>query len=84
MLINTQYQRITVRRGKNRATLAVAHSMLISIYYMLKDNIDFVDLGSNFYNQFNTEKKINSYLKKLKELGYEIQGENHNLIPKTN
>lgn len=78
-----QYQRITVRRGKNRATLAVAHSILISIYYMLRDNVTFVDLGANFYNQFNTEKKINSYLKKLKELGYEIPKENQNLIPQT-
>ena len=66
-----QYQRICIRRGKNRATLAVAHSILISIYYMIKNNVDFNDLGSNFYNQFNTEKKINSYLKKLKELGWD-------------
>jgi len=66
-----QYQRITIRRGKNRATLAVAHSMLIAIYHMLNEDLEFSDLGSNFYNQFNTEKKINSYLKKLKELGWE-------------
>lgn len=78
-----QYQRITVRRGKNRATLAVAHSMLISIYHMLKNDVDFIDLGPNFYNQFNTEKKINSYLKKLKELGYEIPMKNQNLIQPT-
>ena len=66
-----QYQRICVRRGKNRATLAVAHSMLISIYYMIKDGVEFNELGAEFYNQFNTEKKINSYLKKLKELGWD-------------
>lgn len=65
-----QYQRICIRRGKNRATLAVAHSILISIYHMIKDDLDFIELGSDFYNQFNTEKKINSYLKKLKELGW--------------
>lgn len=81
---SAQYQRITVRRGKNRATLAVAHSMLVAIYYIIKDDKEFVDLGSDFYNQFNTEKKINSYLKKLKELGYDISNETHNLIPKTN
>ena len=66
-----QYQRICIRRGKNRATLAVAHSMLISIYHMIKDNVEFNELGADFYNQFNTEKKINSYLKKLKELGWD-------------
>lgn len=32
-----QYQRISARRGKNRATLAVAHSMLIAIYHILKN-----------------------------------------------
>ena len=67
-----QYQRLIVRRGANRATVAVAHSMLIAIYYMLKDNVKFKDLDSDYYTKFNKEKKINSYLKKLKELGIEI------------
>lgn len=66
-----QYQRICLRRGKNRATLAVAHSILITIYHMIKEDVDFNELGADFYNQFNTDKKINSYLKKLKELGWE-------------
>lgn len=39
---------------------------------MLKDEQEFIDLGSDYYNQFNTDKKINSYLKKLAALGYKI------------
>lgn len=66
-----QYKRIATRRGKNRAAVAVAHSMLISIYHMLKENKDFIDLGSEYYNQFNKERKINSLLKKLNDLGWE-------------
>ena len=66
-----QFQRISARRGKKRAYVAVAHSMLIAIYHILKDNIPFVDLGSEYYNQFNKERKINVYLKKLKALGWE-------------
>ncbi len=66
-----QCQRLTVRKGKNKATMAVAHSMLISIYHILKDDVEYIDLGANFYNQFNTEKKIKSYLKKLDELGWD-------------
>lgn len=68
-----QYQRLMVRKGKNRATVAVAHSMLISIYYMLKNNLEYNDLGSDFYNQFNTQKKANSYIKKLEQLGYTVK-----------
>lgn len=65
-----QYQRLVVRRGKNRATVAVAHSILISIYHMLKENKPYTDLGENYYNQFNREHKIQGYLKKLASLGW--------------
>ena len=57
---------------KKRAYVAVAHSMLIAIYHILKYWIEFEDLGSEYYNQFNKERKINAYLKKLKNLGWEL------------
>jgi len=66
-----QYDKLVVRRGKNRAKVAVAHSMIISIWHMLKKNIPYVDLGCDYYNKFNTDKKISSYLKKLMELGWD-------------
>lgn len=67
-----QFDRLAVKRGKNRAVVAVAHSMLIAIYNMLAHNVPFCDLGEDYYNQFNTEKKINHYLKKLKNLGWQL------------
>lgn len=66
---SAQYNRISVRRGKNRATVAVAHSILIAIYHVLKNKTSYIDLGANYYNRFNRERKIAGYLKKLKELG---------------
>ena len=68
-----QYQRISMRRGKKRAILAIAHSILISIYYMMKEDKEYEELGADFYNKFNKEKKANAYMKKLKELGYDVQ-----------
>ena len=67
---SAQYNRICAHRGKKRAIVAVAHSMLIAIYHMLKEHVPFKDLGSEYFNQFNRERKINSLLKKLKELGW--------------
>ena len=69
---SAQYQRIAVRRGSNRATVAVAHSMLIAIYHMLKTGSLYRELSSEYYNQFNQEKKIQSYLKKLSALGWKL------------
>lgn len=66
-----QYDRLVVRKGANRATAAVAHSMLISIYHMLKYSVPFNDLGDNYYNQFNAERKINHHLNILKSLGWQ-------------
>ena len=66
-----QFMRISARRGSKRAYVAIAHSMLIAIYHILKDGVTFKDLGANYYNQFNKERKINAYLKRLKVLGWE-------------
>jgi len=65
-----QYDRLVVRRGKNRAKMAVAHSIIIAIWHMLKHDTEYNELGGDYYNRFNPEKKINMYLKKLAELGW--------------
>ena len=67
-----QFQRIRAHRGDKRAYVAVAHSLLIAIYHILKEGVAFQDLGADYYNQFNQERKINAYLKKLKALGWEM------------
>lgn len=68
-----QFQRISARRGRKRAYVAVAHSMLIAIYHMLKNGLIFSDLGVDYYNQFNKERKINACLRKLQSLGWTPQ-----------
>jgi transposase len=69
---HAQYERLVVRRGANRATVAIAHSMIIAIYHMLKDNIPFKDLGSDYYTKFNAESKAKYHLRKLQELGVSV------------
>ena len=64
-----QYERLTVRRGKKKAIVAVAHSMLVAIYNMLSRDLPYNELGADFFHQFNKEKKINYYLAKIKALG---------------
>ena len=69
---SAQYARISVRRGKKRAIVAVAHSILIAIYHVIKKDINYKDLGSDYYNKYNRERKIAGHLKKLKQLGWQI------------
>ena len=51
--------------------MAVAHSLLIAVYFVLCGN-EFKDLGADFYNHFNREKKINSHIKQLSKLGVDL------------
>lgn len=66
---HAQYQRLSVRRGKKRTIVAVVHSMLIAIYHLLKNGETFIDLGAEYDNQFNRERKVNAHLNKLHLLG---------------
>ena len=71
---SAQYSRLASHRGKNRATMAVAHSMAIAIFFVLS-GADFHDLGADFYTQFNREKKVNSHIKQLAKLGIDLPDE---------
>ncbi len=52
----------------HRATMAVAHPMLIVIYHVLRDGVAFVNLCSDFYTKFNRGKKIAADLKNYRPL----------------
>lgn len=45
-----QFMRISAHWGSKRAYVAVAHSMLIAIYHILKNGVVFKDLGAIYYN----------------------------------
>lgn len=71
---SAQYSRLVTHRGKNRATMAVAHSMAIAIYFVLS-GADFEDLGADYYTQFNREKKVSSHIMQLSKLGIALPDE---------
>ena len=53
--------------------MAVAHSMIIAIYHILKDKSRFMDLGSDYFNVINAEKIKNQNIKSLENLGFCVQ-----------
>jgi transposase len=44
----SQYRRLVARRGKKRALIAVGHSILVILYYLLKEGTQYADLGADF------------------------------------
>ena len=66
------YRRLVKRRGKKRAIVAVAHSMLVSIYYMLTRQQPYQDLGPNYFDQRRKVAKVDYLLRQLQRLGYQV------------
>ena len=68
-----RYHRIAARRGKKRALIAIAYSMLTTVYNILADNVAYNELGAQ-YVKSRIEKKRKKFLTaELSKLGYEVQ-----------
>ena len=67
-----QYHRLVPRRGKRRAAVAVAHSMLIAIYHLIKDGTVFQDLGPNHFDELDRQRVTQRAVRRLQALGYDV------------
>jgi len=67
-----QFRRIAARRGKKRATIAVAHSLLVTAYTMLKQKRHYQELGADFFDTLNQEHVRRNCVQRLHKLGYEV------------
>ena len=68
---SARYHRLAARRGKNRALIAIAHSIIKSVYHILNGN-EYRELGAEHVTM-RMESKRRSYLKKeLEKLGYDV------------
>lgn len=68
----TRYQRIATCRGGKRTLIAIAHTMLIAIYHILKEKKTYRDLGSEHYNDLNRDKLIKRNIQSLERLGVNV------------
>lgn len=66
------YRRLAARRGKKRAIIAVAHSLLVSFYHMLSKQQPYQELGADYFDQRQKGVKTNWLLQQLTKLGYDV------------
>jgi hypothetical protein len=67
-----QYHRLVPRRGRRRAAVAVAHSMLIVIYNLIKDGTIYQELGATHFDELDRRRVARRAVHKLQSLGYEV------------
>jgi transposase len=70
--LSAQYRRIAAKRGQKRASLAVAHTILVIAYHLLKNKACYQELGSDYFDRIRTAGLKRYYLKRLEQLGVSV------------
>lgn len=71
--LRTQFVRLKARRGAKKAIMAVAASMLTAVYYMLRNDEPYRDLGTTHLDQRDKRQVANRLLKRLAALGFAVE-----------
>jgi transposase len=70
--LRARYQRIAKRRGPKRAAIAVAHTILVIAFHVLRDEVPFRDLGADYFDQVNVGRQKQYHLRRLVALGCDV------------
>jgi transposase len=70
--LRAHYRRLAARRGRKRALVAVGHSLLVILDPVLKDNVEYTDLGPDSFDRLEPERLRRHLVKRLQALGYDV------------
>jgi transposase len=70
--LQAHYRRLAGRRGRKRAALAVAHTLVVIIYHVLKRGTIYQDLGPDYLERQEPERLTRNLVKRLERLGHKV------------
>jgi transposase len=70
--LSAQYHRLAARRGKKRAILAVAHSILVIGYHLVQRHEPYRELGADYFDRCRPQVTANRLVRRLERLGYHV------------
>ena len=70
--LSSQYRRLAARRGKKRAAVAVARSILVIIYHMIDCGTRYQELGGNYFDERKQDTVQKQLIRRLEKLGLKV------------
>jgi len=70
--LSAQYRRLAKRRGKKKAIMAVAHTILTIAYHLILRHEAYHELGGDYFDKRNPEATARHFMKRLEQLGYSV------------
>lgn len=71
--LGAKYRKMASRIGKKKALIALAHTMLVSIYHMIKRKEPYKELGADYLENLYKERIIKNLKKRIEALGYAVE-----------
>jgi transposase len=69
---HAQFHRLARRRCRNKAATAVAHSILVAIYHILKTGQPYAELGTDYFDKLDATRIERHHVRRLEQLGYTV------------
>jgi transposase len=70
--LSSQFRRLAARRGKKRAIIAVAHTIIVIGYHLQKNQSNYEDLGGNYFDRIHSDGLKRYLVKRLQQLGHKV------------
>jgi transposase len=70
--LSALYYRLAARRGKKRAIMAVAHSMVVSVFHMLSRHQPYRELGAHYFDEHQRQHVVDRLTRRIERLGYHV------------
>jgi transposase len=70
--LSAQYHRLAARRGAKRAIVALAHTILVILYHLLRTGKTYQDLGSNYFDERAHQQVLHRAVQRIERLGYRV------------
>lgn len=70
--LSAQYRRLATRRGKQRALIAVGHSILVMAYHILTRRVPYRELGPLHFDNLDRQRVQQRLVQRLERLGYAV------------
>jgi len=70
--LSAQFRRLAARRGAKKASVAVAHSILVIVWHLLQHDCPYADLGTNYFDEHDRQQVAHRLVRRLEGLGYHV------------
>ncbi len=70
--LSAQYHKLARRMSKKKALVAVAHTILVIVYYVMKRRESYKELGGDYFEKQQVEQRSRRLIRQLESLGLRV------------